>query len=452
MNLVYWTNFSKRKNSTKQPTGGTTLSNVVLKENTSLENPTFLINMPSGALSMTYVQWEGRYYFVNDITLRHNNIYEVSCSTDVLATFKTNIGSYTAFVERSASSYDDYINDPAITQKQSLASVQRAVTTTDMNTTGCYVVRCIGKNSGSVDGIGTYVANKGELAQLLTYAFGDLFNNIVNEAVKAIFNPFEYIVSVKWFPFSKSTIAGSDNPSTSRVWLGKYDTGLDLASPDGVGRVFTGHVTRPAAYYNDFRDINPSFTEAKIIVPTVGLISFDPRHLAQGINAELAVDWISGNSTVLLSNYDSSNYYYTFSSLSGAAGCDIQIGQTSVNGANVVGNTAAAVGNLVAGNFVAAGLSTGDALTALAQPTESILGNAGGAGFLKFIQSYYMYAFRQGSKDFQTTTYGRPCYQNKQLSSLSGFIKCANASIDMQGLEGDIEAVNSYLNGGFYYE
>ena len=53
MNINVWTNFSKRVNSTLQPTGGTQIS-VVLKENCSLENPVFIVSTP--ITDYTYVE------------------------------------------------------------------------------------------------------------------------------------------------------------------------------------------------------------------------------------------------------------------------------------------------------------------------------------------------------------------------------------------------------------
>ena len=40
----------------------------------------------------------------------------------------------------------------------------------------------------------------------------------------------------------------------------------------------------------------------------------------------------------------------------------------------------------------------------------------------------------------------------RKLNSLSGFIKCRNASVSINGYSGDQESVNMFLNTGFYYE
>ena len=95
MNITYWTDFTKRKNSTKQPTGGTQTT-VRLKEPCGIYSPTFICSgVPE---SVKYVQAWGRYYFVTDVTHDGPELI-VSCASDPLATFKTAIGSTYADVE-----------------------------------------------------------------------------------------------------------------------------------------------------------------------------------------------------------------------------------------------------------------------------------------------------------------------------------------------------------------
>lgn len=84
MTATFWSNFSKRQNSTLQPSTAGTSYTVYLKDNVSVLSPVFLIDGID--LSVTYCRWNGRYYFVRDIILSNNNIYQVSCEIDALAT------------------------------------------------------------------------------------------------------------------------------------------------------------------------------------------------------------------------------------------------------------------------------------------------------------------------------------------------------------------------------
>ena len=53
--------------------------------------------------------------------------------------------------------------------------------------------------------------------------------------------------------------------------------------------------------------------------------------------------------------------------------------------------------------------------------------------------------------DYQAT-HGFLLMQKKTLSSLSGYIKCNNASVPIAGMSTEKDEVNNFLNSGFYYE
>lgn len=94
--------FSKRHNSTKQPgsSWGTTLADVELKEDCSMEEPVFRIGFSNWdpAYNYIYVPAWSRYYFVIDVTVRIGRIWEVSCRLDAAATYKADIQAARPFV------------------------------------------------------------------------------------------------------------------------------------------------------------------------------------------------------------------------------------------------------------------------------------------------------------------------------------------------------------------
>jgi hypothetical protein len=83
--------FSKKQNSTKVPTSSGTVHNtVLLKDPTSLIRPVF--KLQGFNRTDNYVQWDSRYYFIDDIVQLTNDIAEYHCSVDALASWKTGIG------------------------------------------------------------------------------------------------------------------------------------------------------------------------------------------------------------------------------------------------------------------------------------------------------------------------------------------------------------------------
>lgn len=138
--------FTKRKNSTLQPTGSGKDYDVNLKSGTSLISPTFLLNI-SGTPTFNYAHFEGRYYFVTDITQVRNDLWEISCLVDVLATYKADILASTQFVSYSSQSGDTWLPDMRVPLKtNTLLSVSTSLTGI-LSTIGCYILTVVGKDS-----------------------------------------------------------------------------------------------------------------------------------------------------------------------------------------------------------------------------------------------------------------------------------------------------------------
>lgn len=87
---------AKRHNSTLIPTGGTDID-VYLKDGSDLLTPVFKLNY-SGVPAWSMMQFEGRYYFITDIASIRQDLWEITASVDVLATYKSNITAMRPFV------------------------------------------------------------------------------------------------------------------------------------------------------------------------------------------------------------------------------------------------------------------------------------------------------------------------------------------------------------------
>lgn len=105
-------NNPKKINSTSRSyTVAATLS-CRLKEPCSMQAPVFRVQgLTKGAL-YNYCVFENRYYWIDDIIYLTNNIQEVHCHLDPLATFKTDIGNTYAYIEYGdAAHWKKYIDD-----------------------------------------------------------------------------------------------------------------------------------------------------------------------------------------------------------------------------------------------------------------------------------------------------------------------------------------------------
>ena len=122
MKVKYWSNFNKRKNSTKQPSGGTEIT-VSLKNPCSVENPQIeVVGVPDSA-NYFYIADFGRYYFRSDAIKVTKDITQFSLEVDTMATYKANVGSTSAMVEFTSSSSEKRITDPRNKPLQSFEEV-----------------------------------------------------------------------------------------------------------------------------------------------------------------------------------------------------------------------------------------------------------------------------------------------------------------------------------------
>lgn len=102
MHITMWRT-TKRDNSTATPASQPSWftnkieKDVSLKENTSVLNPSFILNM-TGHDGQNYLQAFGRYYWITGITSLANNYWEIQCRIDPLGSYRGHIQNTEAYV------------------------------------------------------------------------------------------------------------------------------------------------------------------------------------------------------------------------------------------------------------------------------------------------------------------------------------------------------------------
>lgn len=453
---------SKRKNSTKIPEKYISEFNVDLKEPTSLVTPTLLMSKSHWTHSYNYVYIPDfqRTYFVKDITYLNNDIMEVALNMDYLGSRRDVILNTVTFVERTNDTalYNDEVYDQYLSNTTEIVA-QRSITTSfksPFDTEGCYILRVV-NNTANIGGISTYaITNDSKIADILNFLFTESnFKDVISdEVVKSFFNPFQYIISLKWIPLKRSEITASDS---EEVYIGWWDTGIKAFPINVSGTQFDSEkINIPTNIYSDFRKNVSAFSEYYLYIPGVGNVSIGGADVNEPLYLSGSIDIVTGQCIYYLceknpytSNADNNPIIATFSC---NLATDIQLGQMGARLGGLIGNGIGAISSALSGNIGGMISGTVNAVQSVTNPTASINGTQG-ARFLIENGSNIIVSLTNYGSCVSPDTIGKPSYQNALLKSLLGYyVQCGNASIELQGYDDEADIINGYLNGGVYLE
>lgn len=440
--------FSKRKNSTKRPTGQGTEVPCLLKSATTFQNPTFILQRPmNDMLQFNYAKWADHYYFVDSTTSINAGQTEISCTEDVLATYKNEIGNYSCFIERSSNQTtlaNDTMYIPTndwVLSTRNVSHKEKIMTSTYSQQ---YIIRVVSRT-----GVASYYINGDQLNNLLDYMYTESnFTDVITDAItKLMFDPFKYIVDLKWIPFVDSAF---NNSNDEAIQLGFWDSGVTAKRIDEdtvVNFSYSFAFDNPLYAITDFRYYSPSFSNYFIKLPFIGVVALNPYKIDESVNALYQFDATSGLCNVFLQSKK-----VVFASYQFQLSVPVQIGYASTNIAQLTTSAVSLVSAGLQGN-IAQGISSGiEAGRSITAPEVSMLGTIGNISNIlnNQILEFNSYACTSINPDGASEGYADGTVRS--ISGLSGYIKCRNASIEISGFTGDQEAVNNYLNSGFYYE
>lgn len=439
--------FSKRKNSTKRPTGQGTTVPCLLKSNTNFQNPVFKLKLTlDSALQYNYVKWADHYYFINSTVSVNNEMVEISASEDVLATYRTEISNYTCFIERS-SKQTTLANDSMYIPTNDWVS-QSTIVGQPINTfvngyARNYLLRTI-----SVEGISTYYVTGRQLDELMEfmYTYGSIPDVIETALTRLLFNPFQYVVDLKWLPFRLSSFLNiADN-----IKLGYWDSNVTAALINDATCTFSYDLSLGNPLYadTDFRFYNASFSKYSVKLPFVGVIPINPTKTHKGqLKATYNFDAISGMADVWLTS-GSDEYAHFQCQLA----VPVQIGYATTNIGQLTTSLIDTATSAVTMNPIKATTSIVDAFQSVTAPEPNMVGTVGNISSILNNMDANSICYASTSINPDGASEGFVDGAVRSISGLTGFVKCRNASIQIAGFDGDQEHVNSYLNNGFYFE
>lgn len=441
MNITLY-NFSKRKNSTKRPSGGRSV-NAVLKENTSVDSPTFILK--SNDFNINYVSAFGNYYWVTDVTSTANSLIEVSCKLDVLATYKEAITATSAYVVYDTSANPGIVDQRLAVETHPVISSASGTFRSDVTTGGSFIVTIIGTETAD-----SYVIPVYNIPKLFpdvdsqydnTIGGTEVFDAIKNGLKQLVTsgNLSENIRDIRWIPFN---VSGDTN--VYPLYIGRYETAIGGKRIDTRLSVKNeGYVSIPWQF-SDWRNSAP-YTEVYLYIPFVGMVSYPASNLAgvDGFRVKSSLDIISGELAMeVTAGGHIMGTYGASTGVSIMAGAAKVTGNSLLQGASQLASSIIKPTNLLAGT-----------LSMLTPTTQSVggIGNAAGAGLDLTLQCYTVCHRTSVTPSSVSAVMGTPTGTVKTLST-AGYIQALDASVNVACTDSERDEINSFLNNGFYLE
>lgn len=468
--------FTKRQNSTKLPdvSTGTTIQ-IQIKDECSFLTPNIIVskNIIPGVFSPTaynyvFIPYWQRYYFITDWKFI-NSAWECSLSVDVLASFKTEIGSTYSYIVRSASDYDGTISDNAYPCKTNVQITKVNAACAWYNVApsgGAFILGLLNyQNSNKIGAVNYYALTISQLNSFMNYLFT---NNIyrsesiyeVGEGLyKSMFNPFQYVVSCIWFPFDVTSFG---NGTVISMKVGYWDTGINatvvtnLSQKTFVTATIPNH---PQINRGTYLNYAP-YTKMCLYIPPFGSIPLDSnfRNLGNYLYCPVFVDHITGQATIRVSICQDSNHldeYNIMCEKSGMIGVPIQISQLMpdyLGSVNSIAEGLSGLGQILNRNLGGIGTLFTACFDFNASQCPKVSTNGANGSFIETLQYPVLIMEFMRLVDENRSELGRPLYNTRFINTLSGFVQCGETDHKFSGTQSENEDINRYLQNGFFYE
>ena len=507
--------FNKKINSTKRPNITGTPFSCEMKSSSSILFPVVEVRSSNNNKSIplfnyAYIEDFKRYYWIDDVVY-DLGIWTISMHCDALASFQYDILHSTQYVIRSSSESDDAIADTMYLTKEANYNTEfvqidyagiggdadkvyaknpnNTYTSEDFFnqsiTSGYFVIGVVGNNTAGVTFYSMSNNNfKAFINSAFTFTPSDM-NDVSSGVANAIFDPIQYITSVKWYPIEPYSAT-----STSSIKVGGYTipgsyTAYVLTATD-IKTVMM-RMTLPKHPSNKkYMNLSP-FTELNLVFQPFGVIPLDTTKLLNSteLAINIAIDFCGGMCNLYVYREDTHetipfspdgllysvamDYGVTIpvSSLvmdwkAGAVVSAMQFIKNVIPSSDTT-KTNSGILSTLASTMLPERADQEKAINFLDKAmdlTASALGQVSSTGavgsFLAYMSNRpYVMGWFKNIVEEDNARFGRPLYKKKALYTLSGFCVCMNAIVSFVNnipMEEEIKTILSILNNGVYLE
>ena len=485
---VKFYSFSKKKNSTALPSGGTTF-NCYLKDPCTVLNPRIVLstNNPA-AYNYAYIVSFNRYYFITDWESDHD-MWIANLTVDVLASYKMSILNSTQYVLRSASERNSYIADSSYPMDTAVDYIctrlgEGLTAKSPFFNTYRYIIGITNGNSyPKINGVQYLCLEPEQLGAILYGTLNPQSNywdpggtsGVSDSIYRSIVNPLQYFGEAYMLPVIPNSIFlgnVTDNELKVGSWVVPYSgtqlkaiTGSPFA--DALGYIYwnTLSVSLPihpqASTHGEYLKASP-YSKYYLYAGPFGMVTLDTSLLTDdgiyepfNISISVSVDFKGG--AVLEVTANQSPFIGTILAKAYAnVSVPISLTQTKNNTISWLGQAAGAVGSALTGNIAgaisgAAGLISGSDSLVNKPEVKGIQGSSSCISEPWYLQSeFHKVVCRDG--DLPMNIIGYPLCETRLLSELSGFCQTSDPWLDLQCYDSEYGEIISYLKDGFYID
>lgn len=491
---------AKKTNSTLLPDANTAKKVITgyLREPCSVIEPVIKIdanfakaeNPTIRPFEWTYCYWTeaNRYYFVTDWVWQEG-LWEVHMKEDVLASFRTEIGSASEYILRTDSGGEEFngtITDttyPTTTEATVETVILDNVFTDDL-TLGCFIVGIIsGDDANSVGAVTYYALSATQFGSLKEMLYSEdnlqvmgildsqglpLVQDMSKEILKTLYNPYQYIVSCMFLPCPISIFSTMVVPvQTIQIGWWTYNlsgnrlTGTKTSTAENP-TTLTGHPqAEDRGYYLNYAPYTKRYIIGRFGTVAIDTFKFE---IGDAVAIYYTIDIVTGQCRAeigRLRDYD----FDLFTVRDFLLGVPIQLAQvgqdylgtvaTAISAAPAI-TAGSAIGGAIGGTvgaFVGGMIGGAKGIYNTIQSSMPILETSGANGsFLTANLETHLVTefFNLVEEDLEHR--GRPLCDIRTINTLSGFIQCADGELDISCYDSEKKAIYDFLTNGFFWE
>ena len=479
--VVQFYKISKRVNSTAIPPAASGIQrHVSLKSTSSIINPVIeLRGIPDDYpdYNYMYIQKFGRFYFISDIKWEVG-VWTISCSIDVLASWRGYIRNTEAHILLSTSDYNAKLVD------NRMAVGADYIVTTDTHDfegfagfspdiehyahpNGYYCLTVISGEKNLAISSGATVTYFLTTSEMTSFAQELVAPDMWNSLKQFFTNPMDGIIECYYLPIDVTQYTEISKPRSICIGDAVFTTQATASIVTNIGLKPKRVTIDTGILFNEATNLEPRVTMS-LYVPFCGEKPIDLRLFAdsyQSFNLDYCVDIVTGDVLAIATDRLGTTVIQEFS---GNCKVTMPIGKEQSRAGSVMqatGGAITAIAGFSSGNVALGATGLLSAVSSIVTPAEwkstgtqngTVLPAILGVGKNNNLMSKIRFTKKTHNVSTWPSTLARVvggiCNDVKFIGDLSGYCQTSQFSLDAPATKSEIDLVNSMMDAGAYLE